>query len=108
MIDNDPDRLHDETLAAVADLPEECSCGDDETCTICVPCDICRDGAQECCDGEWDDCPCGGSGYAIPDHCCGCGGSPYCVKCHTCGAECFGACRCPITVQLQSGDTLTL
>lgn len=97
----------DETLADVA--TETCDCGPNEACHVCEPCAVCRDGAQECgCDGEYTDCRCDGSGYAVPDHCCDCGGSPYCAECHRCGARCFGDCRCPVTVQLESGATLTL
>lgn len=86
-----------------------CGCGPDDSCVVCVPCDVCRDGEAECgCGGEWDDCRCDGSGWAVPDHCCDCGGSPYCVKCHKCGAECFGSCTCPVTVQLADGGELVL
>ncbi|MBB5130515.1 hypothetical protein HNP84_000203 [Thermocatellispora tengchongensis] len=89
----------------------QCDCGPEESCPICIPCDICREGEEECpCDGErdWDGsyvcCP----GYRIPEHCCDCGGSPYCVKCHKCGAPCFGACTCPVTVRLENGADLVL
>ncbi|MEU9888652.1 hypothetical protein [Sphaerisporangium sp. NPDC051011] len=98
-------------MSAPTPAAEQCGCDADEACNVCEPCGVCRDGAEACdCDGEtdWD----GGyvccSGWRIPDHCCDCGGSPYCVKCHTCGAECFGDCRCPITVSLSSGGTITL
>ncbi|WP_157251078.1 hypothetical protein [Nonomuraea typhae] len=85
-----------------------CECGPDDSCTACVPCDVCREDEEECgCDG--DGCySCDGSGYRIPEHCCDCGGSPYCVKCHTCGVECIGECRCPVTVQLSDGGRLVL
>jgi len=43
-----------------------------------------------------------------PEHCCACGGSPYCTCCSKCGAECIAGCRCPVTVQLAGGGTLTL
>ncbi|GAA1015817.1 hypothetical protein Aple_010370 [Acrocarpospora pleiomorpha] len=104
-----PDALAAETPAETS--AEECDCEDGEACYICVPCDVCRDGEEECgCDGEFgEDCSsCYGSGYHIPEHCCECGGSPYCVKCHTCGHPCAGDCKCPVTVQLEGGRTLTL
>lgn len=90
-------------------MTETCNCADDEACDGCVPCDICREGLEECgCDGD-PDCPgCYGAGCRIPEHCCDCGGYPYCVECHKCGASCFGGCRCPVTVQLEGGGTLTL
>lgn len=73
------------------------------------PCDICRDGWEECyCDDDADCYHCGGSGERIPDHCCACGGSPYCNCCTRCGASCVGACTCPIPVQISDGTTRTV
>jgi hypothetical protein len=95
-------------------------------CPACQPqgtgremplCDICEYVREECgaCDGTGDDgydpwgCPtCGGSGEVTPEHCCACGGPPYCACCRTCGASCIGDCKCPVTVQLADGGTLTL
>jgi hypothetical protein len=71
------------------------------------PCEICADPEPCECDdpGECDRCY--GSGECVPEHCCLCGGSPYCTCCRTCG-ECVGTCKCPMTVQLAGGGTLTL
>jgi hypothetical protein len=81
------------------------------------PCDICESGGEDCgaCEGSGDAdydgdgrCwSCGGTGWAVPEHCCLCGGSSYCTCCRTCG-QCVGTCRCPLTVQLHDGSTLIL
>jgi hypothetical protein len=79
------------------------------------PCDICAEGGDECgaCDGSGEDdgfaiCwRCGGTGWAVPEHCCLCGGSPYCNCCHRCG-KCIGECPCPVEVQLADGSVRTL
>lgn len=119
-------RNPDETLAAIDDVitwhgsddamvwgaaDPGCDCSPNDACYVCVPCDICRDSERECgCGGDdsYDCYSCNGSGWRVPEHCCDCGGSPYCVKCHRCGASCAGGCDCPITVELESGATLTL
>jgi hypothetical protein len=81
------------------------------------PCEICASGGGECAagdgtgdenyDGDGGCWACGGTGWAIPEHCCLCGGSPYCTCCRTCG-QCVGTCQCPVTVQLHDGSTITL
>jgi hypothetical protein len=79
------------------------------------PCDICEYERNECsnCEGSGDDgsswgcMTCDGTGEVVPGHCCVCGGSPYCTCCRTC-EECVGTCKCPVTVQLADGGTLTL
>ncbi|WP_219512885.1 hypothetical protein [Nonomuraea ceibae] len=101
---------HDETITAPTAAPG-CDCADDDSCSVCVPCHVCRYGEEECgCGGDdgFDCYSCNGSGYHIPAHCCDCGGSPYCVKCHACGAVCVGDCRCPVTVRLADGGELRL
>lgn len=74
-------------------------------------CEVCADGPEECgCYGDLgSDCPrCGGSGYAIPEHCCDCGGSPYCQCCRKCGVSCAGNCTCPIEVVRLNGSVAVL
>jgi hypothetical protein len=97
-----------------------------QPCPACRPdaparempeCEICQSGGGECsaCDGSGDEnydgdgrCwHCGGTGWAVPEHCCLCGGSPYCTCCRRCG-QCIGECSCPIEVELHDGSTLTL
>jgi hypothetical protein len=96
-----------------------------QPCPTCQPqasdrvmpeCEICAGmDDHECgnCDGsgeiDWGQpCySCGGTGMVTPEHCCLCGGSPYCTCCRTCG-QCVGTCRCPVTVRLGGGGTLTL
>jgi hypothetical protein len=77
--------------------------------------DACCESAEwidcDCEDADFDpdDCfRCGGYGSYLSEHCCACGGSPYCNCCRKCGASCVAACKCPITVTLESGKAMNV